>query len=58
MGEIYRVRYKSYKKSDMKSLILKIAPKISISTDKDKIRNMFLHEILMYDQVILVISRI
>lgn len=60
MGEIYRVLYKRSEnpENDIKSLILKIAPKDSISTDKDKIRDMFLREVLMYDQVRFVNFRI
>lgn len=52
MGEVYRILYKNTKtKNESSSLILKIAPRHRISSEKMKLRNMFLREIQMYDEV-------
>lgn len=58
MGEVYRILYKRNKTNDEPtSLILKIAPRNQTSAGDGKFRNMFLCEVLMYDQVRFIISR-
>lgn len=54
MGELYRILYKDANDSDNKnqsSLILKIAPSNLLRREKMRLRNLFLREIDMYDQV-------
>lgn len=52
MGQVFRVQYRipnKYEKSS--SLIMKVAPKDRTSGDEFRLRQMFLREIFMYDEV-------
>lgn len=62
MGEIFRIFYEDENvcenKNQPSSLILKIAPRNLARREMFRSRQMFLHEIDMYDQVSLVLNSV
>lgn len=52
MGQVFRTQFKTTDKPETSSsLILKVAPTDRTSGDEARLRNMFLREIFIYDEV-------